>query len=181
MLGFLQYLIDSKRIDKSLWWNKVDRAIVQGSLSAWSDYERRTSASSSVTTGAHEWGKYIRGPKINDRHVGGSWRQAWNGHQRGLWHGVARSGSLVVHETYAERIFIWKVLNNVEYYSRTGIDIDGALGVGIVLAGYPRTYPATGFTACTTLHREDYGTFVSRYYKPPSGWRDWCNRSYLNT
>lgn len=74
---------------------------------------------------------------------------------------------------------MWKVLNNVEAYSRTGLDLDGALGVGIVLGSYPGAYPATGFGACSALATEAYASIVKQYYQPPAGWKDWCNRQFL--
>jgi hypothetical protein len=90
---------------------------------------------------------------------------------------VGQARAFADQERYAERIFTWKVLNNVEAYARTGFDLDGALGVGIILGRYPREYPATGSQACgSVLWSEDFATYVRRYYKPPSNWREYCRK-----
>jgi hypothetical protein len=89
--------------------------------------------------------------------------------------GVDLARAFKSEERYSKRIFMWKVLNNVEFYARTGIDIDGALGVGIVLGRYPRTYPATVSQACgAVLWTEEYAWFVKRYFLPPTDWKSYC-------
>ncbi len=176
MLGFLEYLIGSGRIAKSRWWNRTDKAIVQASLTAWNNHARGTGISSYDNSGAYDWLRYITaGPQMGEKDVGGSWRQAWTAHQASLWSGVINNRGAVIQERFEERIFMWKVLNNVETYFRTGIDLDGALGVGIRLGSYPSTYPATASQACgAVLGTEAYAWYVRLFYPPPTDWKDYC-------
>lgn len=39
-----------------------------------------------------------------------------------------------------ERLVIWKLLVNVQFYVRVGLDMDWALGPALRIAGYPQVY-----------------------------------------
>jgi RHS repeat-associated protein len=177
MLGFMDYLIQSGRMGAGLssWWTNVDRTIVQGSLTAWSYFDIGVRPSSFGSPPTYLWWTYIRGHLFSDGYFGGSHKAAWDAHQRGLWAGVRASAGYVIYEQKAERIFMWKVLNNVEWYYRTGMEADWALGGATWIGGYPQTWPATPRGACNALIMDQYQSYVSNYYKPPSGWIDWCN------
>lgn len=71
----------------------------------------------------------------------------------------------------------------MEFYKRTGVDVDGALGWGIAIGSYARSYPATKDAACNAvLISNDYAWFVRRYFKEPSGWwSDYCKPYLVRT
>ena len=174
MLGFMDYLIDSGRFRGSAWWNNVDRRLVQGSLFAekYSDLNIRLGPIGGDPS--YFWWVYIRAHLFSDGYHGGSRAQAWTAHQRGIWMGVLGERPSLGVEPFREKVFIWKVLNNLEWYYRLGYDADGALGVIRYFGKYPNTYPATAYAACNAAYQPDYAAYVSYYFKEPIGWRDYC-------
>ena len=158
MVAFMDWIRASTRIDRSRWWNRVNREVVQGSLTAWrksdlnSRYVRVTSADSS-----YPWYQYITARRVNPAgqlplgYYGGSYSQVWAAHQRSLWNGIARADTYFGAETAAERLFIVKVVTNVELYASIGFNADALLELGKSRAGYPDTYPATRRQACNVF------------------------------
>ena len=131
ILDFMEW--ERTRINGSRWWQTVNKEIVQGALTAWyrfdrkSRYVRPTSSDSSYL-----WSKYIRGKYLTagrlanwtEGYYGGSRSQMWAAHQRALWNGVKKAAPYLASETIEERLVIYKVLVNVEWYARSWPDLD---------------------------------------------------------
>lgn len=175
MIKFMDWIRRSGRIAGSKWWNRVNREEVQGSLTSWRRFElnqryiRVTSSDSSYL-----WYKYIKSKKFDPAgsgplgYYGGTFRQAWDAHQRSLWNGISKAASFYDDEPGAERLFILKVVSNVELYARTGVNLDGLLDLFKTVGGYPETYPANKTQACAAAWPSSYpflGPFVN--YKSP--------------
>jgi RHS repeat-associated protein len=175
MLDFMQWEIDSRRLRLSPWWNSVNKTIVQSSLWAWSYFDRGIRPYPIGASPTYYWYQYIMGPTVSGNQYGSSWSKAWAAHQRSLWVGVTGASGYRSGETYNERIFIWKVLNNVEWYYRTGWDLDGALWFALRLGSYPTDYPATKLGACSAnLRSTQYASYVRMYFPEPVGWLEYC-------
>jgi RHS repeat-associated protein len=181
MVAFVDWIRASTRIDRSRWWNRVNREVIQGSLTAWrkfdlnSRYIRVTSADSS-----YPWYRYITARKVNPAgplplgYYGGSYSHVWAAHQHSLWNGIARADTYFSQESPAERLFIVKVITNVEWYASIGINADALLDPAKSAARYPVTYPATRRQACNVICPVTLGgTFVNQ---KPALERQVCGR-----
>jgi hypothetical protein len=127
-------------------------------------------------TATYLWWYYAKQGRIQ---IGSQWKsyggtksQAWKAHQKGIWDGVVNARSLVSSETYAERIVIWKVLNNLESYYQAGHPADWALGLLRWFARYPDDYPATMKTACLMHVPTNHN--VDQYFPMPTGYYARC-------
>jgi RHS repeat-associated protein len=182
MLAFLDWMIRSGRTHG--WWNSVDKVLVQGSLSAWRYFDSGTVPPYIASRATYLWWTYTKGGYLTKGccwtagYYGGSLARAWNAHQAGIWGGVQTSGSLVANETFAERVVMWKVLNNLESYYSSGHPADLLLGVATEFGGYPKTYPATMKSACFMTVITN--SFVDRFFPKPAGYYDRCSPWWLN-
>jgi hypothetical protein len=148
----MRWEITSQRLPKSRWWMAVNATIVNAALNAWSlsDRNGRPDPHSS----AAPWYKYARHQKLDGFGFrGGTHAELYRAHQAGLWRGVRLAAGLLNRETPEERLVIWKVLVNVEFYSRVGVDMEWALGTSLKIARYPQALldvrgPAARKAAC---------------------------------
>jgi hypothetical protein len=148
----MNWILTSKRLARSTWWNTVNREEVQGPLTAWQAFDKGKPPSSRQH--AYYWYKYITARKIDpygskpSGYYGGNHRQLWAAHQKSLWAGIAKAARYLNRETEPEQLLIFKVVANVETYARFGIDLDAYLDGVIRDAKYPKSYPATKRQAC---------------------------------
>ncbi|MEI7742878.1 MAG: hypothetical protein WCK58_03890, partial [Chloroflexota bacterium] len=136
ILAFMKWETSSRRLPQSRWWMAVNSTIVGGALSAWrlSDRNERPEASAPSAP----WYRYVRHQLLDGFGFrGGTHAELYRAHQANLWQGVRQSAALLNLETPEERLVIWKVLVNVEFYSRLGVDMEWALGASLVVARYP--------------------------------------------
>lgn len=152
MVKFMDWLVTSRRLDRSRWWNTANREIVQGALTAWfltdSAVRRPTMGSSTAPWFRYARSKYLNGPNDEAGYHGGTLRQAWIAHQKSLWNGVAKAAKYYADEPPAERLVIFKVLVNVNFYFEQHLSLDGLLGPATWFAAYPDRYPASPREAC---------------------------------
>lgn len=171
ILSFMEW--ERNRINHSRWWNIVNKELVQGALTGWYRFDkslryiRVTSSDSSYLWYKYIKGKYLTaGPLANwsPGYHGGSRTQMWAAHQRSLWNGVRKASSYYGRERAEERLVIYKVLVNVEWYARSWPDLDVGLSTAIRLASYPGYNPDKGIPTRTEACRMWYPRTLSLSY-----------------
>ena len=159
----------------SFWWRRVNRRIVQSALSAWYSFDGFASYPT-LSRQAASWYRYIRNRDPGSAlrrpgYYGGSLPQAWYAHQHSLWAGVSEARKLLLLEPGPERMLVWKVLNNVEWYYRTGVYADWALWLARRTALYPDWYPTRSYwESCRIGVKNDYQRYVN-WFVPEPDWR----------
>lgn len=148
MIKFMEWELISGRLDGSRWWNRANREIVQGALSAWVVAESNLRRPS-MNAGSAAYLRYVKAStRPGFGFFGGSYAQAWDAHQISLWRGVAAAGRYYGDEPRAEQLVIYKVMVNVELYYQLRPNLDGLLDWGRETARYPDQYPPTRRQAC---------------------------------